>query len=119
MMETIELGPTPCDEPCAQVGSPLYEETSRLECRAYRNQLERCYVAAHGPLPDDVHIKVKTFMHDLGEYREVVVRYDGTNQAAVNAAFWLEANMPESWDDEARLEILRAAAELERTLVMR
>lgn len=38
-MSYLELGPTPCDEPCAQVGSPNY--TSHAEPKA--PDISTCY----------------------------------------------------------------------------
>lgn len=111
MMETIDLGPTPSDEPCAHVGTDDYELRSRLECRVYKDQLERLYVERFGrKLPESVHVKVKNFPHELGDYREVVVRFDDADQSAIDAAFWLEENAPSNWDDNAR-ELLDHAEE--------
>lgn len=117
MMETIDLGPTPCDEPCAQLGDDGYEIRSRMECRVFRDQIERCCVAHFGEnLPNNVHIKVQNFPHDFGEYREVVVRFDPFDARAVDIALWIESNVPERWDVEALRQLLPNAGDDRSTL---
>lgn len=104
MKERIYLGPSPADEPCAQVGDPEYDVKARAECLAWLEQLERCWAAHHdgAPLPTALRLRVATEEHDFGSYREVVAVFDDRDAAAIDAAFWLEENAPEKWDDPAR-----------------
>lgn len=117
MKETIELGSVPYDENCSQVGDPDYWEQIKLETRAYINQLKRLYRNFHGKdLPEDCKLYLKAFDHDFGTYHEVVVSYDmpfdytgfKDQHPAVDAAYWLEANLPANWDEEAKLEMLNS-----------
>jgi hypothetical protein len=99
MRDFLNIGSTPTDEPCAQIGSPDYYERARIECRAYANQLKRLF-----PFGSFV---VKSFPHDFGTYFEVVAKYD-TDEQEREAAFAAEANSPEHWDADALLEIAGA-----------
>jgi hypothetical protein len=95
-MEYLELGPTPCDEPCAQTTQPDYDSRMRLEMIVYRHQLERMF-------PEST-FKIKTFPHDFGYYGEVCVVYvEGTKSE--EDAYHVESNLPEKWDDEALKEL--------------
>lgn len=99
----LTIGPAPCEENCAQVGSTDYDVRSRRECLIYQRMLARLF-----PLSDEVpaHLIVKTFLHDFGSYREVCVRYDDGNVKACHYAFQLEAQSPAQWDAIARYELI-------------
>lgn len=101
--QTMTIGPSPCEENCAQVGRPDYDERSRRECRVFQRMLERLF-----PLPGDVPAQyvVKSFPHDFGAYREVCVRYDDTDARACDHAYQVEANTPPEWDAIARYELI-------------
>ena len=97
MRDYMELGPTPCDEPCAQVGAYDFESKVRKECRAYKHQLERLF-----PECDFI---VKAFSHDFGTYYEVCVVYDTDDRQSAENALKVEINLPEKWDEEAKKEL--------------
>jgi hypothetical protein len=48
---------------------------------------------------------VRTFPHDFGSYREVVVVFDSNDAKAAELALKAEGAAPEEWDDEAREEL--------------
>jgi hypothetical protein len=100
-MDMIFLGPVPLSEDCAQVGSPQYFEKSRKECRAYINQLLRVF----GEPPMGSALKIKPCPHDFGTYHEVVVYFDERFPDSMEWAFNVEENLPEEWDEEARVEL--------------
>jgi hypothetical protein len=100
-IETIHIGPVPCEEECAQVGRSDYEERSHRECLVFQRMLQRLY-----PPPDEAYLKVKSFSHDYGGYREVCVCYDDKNEAACEYAFRLEHETPPQWDAIANYELL-------------
>ena len=101
MRDCITIGSTPSDEQCAQVGAPDYSEKSRAECLAFKHQLERVFPNS----PDGTYFTVKSFPHDFGTYREVVLFYDDDNDESVEFAFDVESNSPSNWDDEAKKEL--------------
>ena len=105
MREYIEIGSTPCDEECAQVGADDYAERSRKECRAYIGQLGRTLAAAGKEKPEGLALVVRGQSHDFGTYHEVACRFDDSDEDACELAYWIEANGPTRWDDIARVEL--------------
>jgi hypothetical protein len=106
MVETIEIGSTPCDEQCAQVGDSDYPERSRAECRAFINLISRTM----GEPPEGVGLFIKSNAHDFGTYREVAVKVGGmlTPQArekALEYAYRCESESPTMWDEQARADL--------------
>lgn len=93
-MEYMELGPVPCNESCAQVGSDEYQDRAKAECRRYKALLEKTC-----PVPEGVEASyaIKRFPHEFGSYYEVVVKYNPNNEAACNFAFEVEGNTPHTW----------------------
>jgi hypothetical protein len=100
-IQYITIGATPCEEDCAQVGQADYPERSRRECLVFKRLLERMY-----PVPDGAWLKVKSFAHDFGSYREVCVCYEDQDEAACDYAYRLEEGTPAKWDAIARHELL-------------
>lgn len=98
----INIGPSPCGEDCAQLGSDNYGERARRECNAFREQLRRQF----GPEPGSARLAVKSFPHDFGSYYEVVCYYDDSDETGMDYAFRLESETPENWDDIARAELV-------------
>lgn len=107
MKQQIELGSSPCDEPCFQVGDENYEHNARMECGVYVDLLRRSYREAHGgdDVPVGLRLRVKGNPHDFGTYYEVVASFDDSDVEAVTAAFWFDENAPRTWDDEARARL--------------
>jgi hypothetical protein len=100
-MDILDLGPTPAEEKCAQVGQDNYHEVSRREANAYIKQLRRMF----GEEPAGARLTMKSYPHDFGSYLEVVVKFNENDEEAVEYAFKLEGNLPGEWDDEARQEL--------------
>lgn len=100
-MEQMYLGESPCEEDCAQVGSPNYYERAMRELRAYRAQLIR----QHGEPPAGARYKITRNGHDFGDYHAVEILFDEKDEAATAYAFKVEADMPGEWDAEARAEL--------------
>lgn len=120
-MQYIDVGPVPSEESCAQVGSSTYPEVSRRECQVFCRMLSR-----HFPVPADVPVSYVTreHQHEFGVYREVAIRFDGTNAAAVDLAHQVEGSTPTEWDGIAHYELAwferkRAYAEAVREKRMR
>lgn len=104
--EYLTIGSSPCDEPCAQVGSNNYSRSMRMETRALINQMERIH-----PSPTDDHASfnayytVKSFPHDFGSYHEVCVVYDPDHEPSIKWAMEAESLLPEKWDSQAKNEL--------------
>ena len=89
----LTLGPTPCDEDCAQVGSENYYSRAREECRRYLDLLRKLF----GQEPKGAQLAIKSFPHDFGSYHEVVIWYDDQFPESIEYAFQMEGNLPETW----------------------
>ena len=76
MYDTMQIGSTPYNMDCAQVGSENYDTKSQIECNAFLHQIKRVC----GEPPQGARLVVKSFPHDFGSYREVCVVYDAENE---------------------------------------
>lgn len=99
MSEYLELGPVPSSEDCEQVGPDCDRSKMMRECQAYMAQLQRKFNPQHA------YFSVRSFRHEFGSYREVVVVYEPTNEESIDEAFHIENNAPENWDEAAKLEL--------------
>ena len=100
MFEYIDIGPTPCEEDCAQVGDPDYQSKARKECAAFRNQIQRW-----APPPPGASLVIRANRHDFGAYYEVAVRYDVADEAACEYAYMIEGEIPTHWDAQAKEDL--------------
>lgn len=105
MIDHLEIGSVPVDEPCAQLGSEKYDAShwSRIECAVYAEQLRRVY----GPEPAGATLYTKSNRHDFGTYLEVAVRYDEDDEAATDYAYKCEAGL-DTWDDISKAKLAEA-----------
>jgi len=101
MRDYIDLGASPYEEQCAQVGRPDYWDQARRECREYIKQLRRRF----GAEPDGTTLVVTENPHDFGTYLSVVCRFDSARPQSVEYAFRCEREMPGLWDEEALREL--------------
>ena len=101
MKDSLSLAPTPVGEDCAQLGSADYFERARKECRAFVNQLVREF----GEPPMGTRFKIARNPHDFGTYLEVEIEYDPDREDSAEYAYRVEAELPEFWDEEAKLEL--------------
>jgi hypothetical protein len=101
----INIGSTPCEEECAQVGSEDYGVRALAECRRFIEAIR----LKLGPEPDGARLTVKAFQHDLGTYHEVVCYHDDDNEAATQYAYDCESQAPERWTDTEPLPTTRCS----------
>jgi hypothetical protein len=94
-------GTTPWGEICAKVEQDTYYKDGIIEAEVFIAQLERVF----GEPPPSAFFKVISCPHDFGVYFEVAVRYNNTNQDAIDYAFRCEAETPKHWDAEAWKEL--------------
>lgn len=99
----IDIGPSPAGEGCAQVGDDDYREVCLMEMTAFMNQIHREFSSLFENA--NILLKKKFYPHDFGSYGSVVICYNPDDDESVNAAFTIEANTPEYWDDKAIEEI--------------
>jgi hypothetical protein len=91
----IDIGSTPADEPCAQVGEPDYARKARSECNRFIQLIRRTL----GPEPEGAQLSVKSNPHDFGTYYEVVCYYDTESEEAYSYALRCESEAPTQWGD--------------------
>jgi hypothetical protein len=93
-MAYIELGPVPCDEPCAQVGDDNYRRKSQIETDRYIKVLRALF---KDELPEGTGFASKGFHHEFGTYREVCFFFDDNNPKHVEFAHEVERRLPRNW----------------------
>lgn len=94
-MEYIELGTTPYDEDCVQVGSFDYAAKAVEEAKKFVALLRELFgdEQERGCL-----YKIKSFPHDFGSYYEVVIGYYEDSSLPAEFAYFVESNIPARWD---------------------
>ncbi|WP_059414444.1 hypothetical protein [Cupriavidus basilensis] len=95
---SVEVGPAPFEEKCAQVGDPDYKVRSRRESAAYIRQLLRVF-GSHAPAV--LSFIRRGFAHDLGRYHEVVAYMNREGEQIFS-----EDRLPPMWDHIARAELM-------------
>jgi hypothetical protein len=100
-METLDIGPTPAEEPCEQLGPSYSRSRAIRECQAFVRQLRRL----NGAEPEGAELRITSNEHDFGTYHSVAVRFEEGNEEAVAYAFRVENNSPLKWDAEATQEL--------------
>jgi asparagine synthetase A len=101
-MSYLELGPTPYDMPCAQLGDENYVSKAQKEVKAYLNQLNRMFPEVGNSAT--LYFDTKWFNHDFGRYVEVVIHYrEGHSEEDV--IYKIERSLPDKWDNEALIEL--------------
>jgi hypothetical protein len=97
MKDYLNLGCTPHNEECQQVGENFDPEKAQEECERFIRLLRH----VHGPEPVGARLAVKWFPHDFGSYPEVVCWYEESDEDEISEsaeyAYKVEANTPESW----------------------
>ena len=92
-MDTLELGPVPHEERCAQVGQEGYPEMAKKECRRYIALLTRMF----GEPPARTAFKVQANEHEFGVYYEVAILFDSADDESTTYAFWVDSCTPAFW----------------------
>ena len=92
----MEIGSSPCDEPCAQVGEENYMERSREECKRFIELIRKKL----GEEPPGAHLAVKSNPHDFGSYLDVVCHFEDSDEDATNYALLCESEAPRTWQDD-------------------
>jgi|GEM_PF-527802 len=93
--ETLNIGPAPAEEPCAQLGiTDLFDQANLLEILCYRATL----IACHGAPPAGAAFRVERNAHDFGTYRELAAHFDPEDENAVAWAYAVEEGLAR-WRD--------------------
>lgn len=103
MKDYLTLGPTPCEEDCQQVGTDSYDSVkAREELVRYKEML----ISRFPNAPEYSRFGIKSFPHDFGSYSEVVVYFDDSEYAkdSQEYAYFVESNLPSTWNDNQVLD---------------
>lgn len=92
MKDYIDLGSTPIEESCIQLG----HEGAREECDRYRDMCRTIFPQA---TEFNVRFITKSNSHDFGAYYEVNAVCDDRDEQAMSYAFWCQDNQPMTWTD--------------------
>jgi hypothetical protein len=98
---SINMSTEPTEERGPSVGEAGYGHQCLVNGRVFIKQLIRQF----GAPPGNARLVVKGNPHDFGTYYTVDCVFDTESRAEVEYAFRLEAECPEYWDNEARLEL--------------
>lgn len=93
MRHTLEIGPSPPDEECVQVGTHDYVRLATAECDRFIELLRKTF----GPEPEGARLSIRRNPHDFGAYYEVVCAYDDRFPASIDYAFRCEDETPRTW----------------------
>lgn len=102
MNEYMELGPTPCEESCAQIGNDNFREQATKEMECYAKQLYRTFPEA---IELGIKFKMKWFAHDFGSYGEVCAYWNPDNIGQDEYIYYIDRNLPSHWDEESLKEL--------------
>ena len=91
----LDIGSSPSDEDCVQVGTDDYARRARIECIAFIEAL----IKKHGEPPANTTLRVKGNPHDFGTYYEVVCDYDPDDETSAEYAFKCEGESPLTWEE--------------------
>jgi hypothetical protein len=101
MRDTYDIGCSPHNVSCAQVGTDHYQDFGKKECKAFMEQLKRIY----GEPPAGAYLKVSSNPHDFGTYHEVTIVYNDESEEHANYIYGNLENGCDEWDDEAIKEL--------------
>jgi hypothetical protein len=102
MTDYLEIGSSPANEPCVQMGHSMAWDgvAAYREMRTFIRQLRRKF----GPEPTGARLTIKTF--NFGEYSEVVCRFDSeASPASYEYALRCCNEAPDRWDLPALVEL--------------
>ena len=98
MIDYLEIGATPAEENCEQLGPNYDPEKARAECRRFIAAIR----ATVGPEPEGARLVIRSNRHDFGTYYEVAVRFDSDNETAEDYAYRVETGAPVRWPGSQR-----------------
>lgn len=93
MTDCLEIGPTPSEEECVQLGDDDYVRRAEAECDRFIALIRKSV----GPEPLGARLYIKRNLHDFGLYFEVAVKFDPAIPKAVEYAFRCEREAPSRW----------------------
>lgn len=101
MREYVYLGSAPWDEDCVQVDPRVdYFPALKAECLRFKELLEKKFISK----PEGCSFVIKNQAHEFGPYCEVCVCFDDDDEDEHDFAYFVEGNIPGTWDNETVLD---------------
>ncbi len=97
MRDYIDIGASPANERCAQVGEEGYAQQARAECNRFIELIRKTL----GEEPGSAHLTIKSNPHGFGTYFSTVCYYDDTDEEAARYAARCEDEAPTRWGKTA------------------
>jgi hypothetical protein len=93
-MDQLDIGCSPYEEDCVQVGTENYLERAKEECTRYISLLRELF---GDEKEHNCSYKITHNPHDFGTYLDVAIRYDENDEESIAFAFFIEENSPARW----------------------
>lgn len=104
--QIFELGAAPMSEPSAGINMDTFTELNGLECQVYRDFLLRNL----GPEPPGCYFTIRSFPHDYGVHREVVLAvHDPSSEVEDYLSDAERISQTSTWDEHSLRLFLRMA----------
>ena len=101
MRDYVDIGSTPAEEDCAQVGTDDYAVRARRECGVFIHQLRRQF----GKEPGTARLVIGRNPHDAGCYYEVRCTFEDSDEVGSAYAYKCESDAWTTWDERAKGEL--------------
>jgi len=100
MRDYLDIGETtPWGENCVQVDpNKDYMPAMRAEANRFKDMLNKRFaklIEATG-----IYFRIASNPHDFGSYLSLRICFDDNDEKQINAAYFIEENMPATWDDD-------------------
>ena len=95
MRNYIEIGSTPVNEDCQQLGDGYIPTLAQSECKRFRELIRQVCGMEVGT----ASLGIKANAHDFGTYYEVVCYFSDDDELGQAYAYHVESNAPMNWSD--------------------
>lgn len=104
MVDYIDFGSVPSNEGGSLATDVDFHDINLHECNVFKKQLERLAESRNIPVGES-KLVIKSLQCESGTYRIVSVKFNRQDRDGSKFASWLEANLPQQWDNAAKIEI--------------
>lgn len=99
MRDYLDIETSPYEENGVQVSSSCdYMPAMRAEANRFKAMLENRFaklIESTG-----IYFRIASNPHDFGSYLSLRICFDDNDEKQINAAYFIEENMPATWDDD-------------------
>ncbi|MFH0921809.1 MAG: hypothetical protein V1913_15785 [Fibrobacterota bacterium] len=111
-MNSIPIGTTPTMEECVMVDPKTnYLPAMKEEANRFRAMLLDRFSLFHL-----VRYKVRSNPHDFGNYIDIEIEYDNSCEKSTDQAFFIERNLPDTWEDKKTFPEIEACLLFEKAV---